>query len=96
MRFLTEKPEHGAVIGVIKDGVVIASRELQLYLDAITLIWNDNLGSVVKLPSYTVANLPPISQEGGMIYVSDESGGAVTAFSDGVNWRRTTDRVIVS
>jgi hypothetical protein len=31
-----------------------------------------------------------------MIYVSDETGGAVMAFSDGTNWRRVTDRQIVS
>ena len=31
-----------------------------------------------------------------MIYVSDETGGAVPAFSDGTNWRRVTDRAVVS
>ena len=30
------------------------------------------------------------------IYVSDETGGAVLAFSDGTNWRRVTDRAVVS
>jgi hypothetical protein len=33
---------------------------------------------------------------GAMVYVSNESGGAVVAFSDGTNWRRVTDRAIVS
>lgn len=45
---------------------------------------------------YTVATLPSASLAGKMIYVSDESGGAVIAFSDGTNWRRVTDRAIVS
>jgi hypothetical protein len=31
-----------------------------------------------------------------MIYVSDETGGSVMAFSDGSNWRRITDRAVVS
>jgi hypothetical protein len=31
-----------------------------------------------------------------MIYVSDEAGGAIPAFSDGTNWRRVTDRAVVS
>jgi hypothetical protein len=31
-----------------------------------------------------------------MIYVIDESGGAVPAFSDGTAWRRVTDRAVVS
>jgi len=46
--------------------------------------------------SYVVANLPDSSVAGQMIYVSDETGGAVMAFSDGSNWRRITDRAIVS
>jgi hypothetical protein len=33
---------------------------------------------------------------GGFIFVTDETGGAVTAFHDGTNWRRTTDRAVVS
>ena len=51
-----------------------------------------------KLPSYTVAGVPSASTygAGSMIYVSDESGGAVPAFSDGSNWRRVTDRAVVS
>ncbi len=57
------------------------------------------------LPSYCVADLPSAAdwysaaaREGrsAMIYVSDETGGAVPAFSDGANWRRVTDRSIVS
>lgn len=49
------------------------------------------------LKSYTVGTLPTASSyTGGMIYVSDESGGAIPAFSDGTNWRRVTDRAVVS
>lgn len=50
------------------------------------------------LPSYTVATLPSAVTygAGSMVFVSDESGGAVPAFSDGTDWRRTTDRTIVS
>ena len=47
-------------------------------------------------PSYTVGTLPAVGTAGGMIYVSNETGGAVQAFSDGTNWRRVTDRAIVS
>jgi hypothetical protein len=49
-----------------------------------------------QLRSYTVSTLPSASPAGRMIYVSNESGGAVPAFSDGTNWRRVTDRNIVS
>ncbi len=53
-------------------------------------------GGVVYFKSYTVATLPSASQAAGMIYVSDETGGAVMAFSDGTNWRRVTDRAVVA
>ncbi len=46
----------------------------------------------------TVAALPDAvaSGAGAIVHVSDESGGAVLAFSDGSVWRRVTDRAIVS
>lgn len=47
------------------------------------------------LASYTVAGVPT-AVAGGLIYVSDETGGPVMAFSDGTNWRRMTDRAVVS
>ena len=47
--------------------------------------------------SYTVSTLPTASLwTGATVYVSDETGGAVMAFSDGTNWRRVTDRAVVS
>lgn len=50
---------------------------------------------VLPLKSYTVATVPTVGT-GELIYVSDETGGAIPAFSDGTNWRRVSDRVIVS
>lgn len=48
--------------------------------------------------SYIVADLPAASDVGAakIVYVTDEAGGAVPAFSDGQDWRRMTDRQIVS
>jgi hypothetical protein len=46
--------------------------------------------------AFTVAALPSAAKTGRLIYVSNESGGAVVAFADGTNWRRVTDRAIVS
>jgi hypothetical protein len=48
------------------------------------------------VPSYTVAGAPSAATAGGIIYVSNETGGAVLAFSDGTNWRRVTDRAIIA
>ncbi|MGB3625355.1 MAG: DUF2793 domain-containing protein [Henriciella sp.] len=47
--------------------------------------------------SYTVAALPAASiGEGAIVYVSDETGGPTLAFSDGADWRRTSDNAVVA
>lgn len=51
----------------------------------------------IKLASFTVATVPSAANNARvMIYVSNETGGAVPAFSDGTNWRRVTDRAVIS
>lgn len=51
----------------------------------------------VRVGSYAKASLPAAAAGAGqMIYVSDDVGGAVIAFSDGANWRRVTDRAVVA
>lgn len=51
----------------------------------------------VRVKSYTVAGVPAASAAAGqIIYVSNETGGATLAFSDGTNWRRVQDRAVVS
>lgn len=57
---------------------------------------NAQFTNPVQFPSYTVTTLPSATTAGRMIYVSNETGGAVMAFSDGTNWRRVTDRAIVA
>lgn len=54
------------------------------------------LGAAGYLKSYTAATLPSATTACGLIYVSDDCNGAVMAFSDGTNWRRMTDRMIVN
>ncbi len=48
------------------------------------------------LQSYVKTALPSATTAGRLINVSNEAGGAVPAFSDGTNWRRVTDRAVVS
>ena len=57
------------------------------------------------LQGYTVAGLPSAAdwadttsgnEFSSLVFVSDETGGATLAFSDGTNWLRVQDRVIVS
>lgn len=51
----------------------------------------------INLASYTVAGVPTAADyPNSLVYVSNESGGATPAFSDGTNWRRVADRAIIS
>jgi hypothetical protein len=52
----------------------------------------------VRIGNYPKASLPSAttSGAGAMIYVLDDIGGAVPAFSDGTAWRRVTDRAVVA
>lgn len=64
-------------------------------LHAVTrIIW----GSLVplRLKSYAVLSLPSASPAGQLVYVTNDVGGATPAYSDGSNWRRCYDRVVVS
>jgi hypothetical protein len=69
--------------------------------DGATIFAGNNTPEVLpwgsRVTSYAKANLPnPINVTGVQVYVTDEVGGATMAFSDGTNWRRMQDRVIVS
>lgn len=51
----------------------------------------------IRAKSYTVARVPAADTGAGqMIFVSNESGGATLAFSDGTSWRRVADRAVIS
>jgi hypothetical protein len=54
------------------------------------------LSAPLGLATATVAALPSAATAGQLLYISDDSGGPVLAFSDGTNWRRVTDRAVVS
>ncbi len=49
-----------------------------------------------RVPVVLKTALPSAEPAGQLVYVSNEAGGAVLAFSDGTNWRRVTDRAVVS
>jgi len=52
---------------------------------------------VPRLRAYTLATLPSAAAHPqGLVYLADEAGGAQPAFSDGSDWRRVTDRAVVS
>jgi hypothetical protein len=51
-----------------------------------------------RVGAYTVATVPsaPAAGAGAVVFVSDETGGATLAFSNGTDWRRVTDLAVVS
>lgn len=54
---------------------------------------------VFAVKAYAKASLPSaglVNSGSGIIYVTDDVGGSVIAFSDGTNWRRVTDRAIIA
>jgi hypothetical protein len=93
----------GADFGTVTEPVTL-SDDLGLVTEAVTQ--ESDLGTLVTsgliypdqfvLPSYTTSTLPSASVPGAMIYVTNETGGPVPAFADGTNWRRVTDRAIVT
>ena len=77
--------------------------DLHIKVSADGVAWREALRltaatGTAQVASFTVSGLPAASTAGAgaLAYVSNESGGAVMAFSDATNWRRVTDRAVVS
>lgn len=85
---IVTQPDGRAIL-VTEEGK--ATVELQNFFDDISLE-----SQATKLTTFTVAGLPSAAPAGRMVFVDDETGGAVPAFSDGENWLRVTDRAVVS
>jgi hypothetical protein len=90
--------DYGAITSTATDSVDYGG-----VADSVVALVNSDYGVVetsggpVEFPQYQVAGVPSASAyTGHMIYVSNESGGSVMAFSDGTNWRRMTDRAVIS
>jgi hypothetical protein len=95
----------GGDMGTVEEAVT-QEQDLGLVTDAATT--EIDMGTIVTggviypdqlvIPTFTVAQLANLSATPAaqFVYCSDESGGAVPAFSDGTNWRRVTDRAVVS
>lgn len=69
----------------------------QTIVEAFNLSVPTDATLIFQLPSYTVSTVPTAATyPRGLIYVSNETGGAVPAFSDGSSWRRVTDRAVIA
>ena len=75
-------------------GTYTISSPTTITLDPTDEIIND---APMKLVNKTVAQLGSlVSSVGSVVFCTNESGGAQPAFYDGANWRRFTDRAVVS
>lgn len=75
-------------------GTYTISSPTTITLDPVDEIIND---APMKLVNKTVAQLSTlVSSVGAMVFCTNETGGAIPAFYDGTNWRRVSDRAIVS
>ncbi len=82
---IVDTPLDGDPVTV--DGVPL--EQFQAYLESVARTLNPVI--------YTVATVPDAAlNQGRLIPVSDEVSGFTIAFSDGVDWRRVQDRVIIS
>lgn len=88
------------VLSATRSGNTITGQSYGNATDTPTHTFNGEVISTewIKPASYTVAGVPSAATAGAgaIIYVSNESGGAVLAFSDAANWRRVTDRAVIS
>lgn len=66
-------------------------------VEALNFSVDTDANLLFQAKTYTVATVPSAaSYPRGIIYVSNETGGATLAFSDGSSWRRVQDRAVVS
>ncbi|WP_146620080.1 hypothetical protein [Acuticoccus sediminis] len=85
-----------AALQVIDAGFTYAESQVSDYAVKNASVLSPSAG-ILGLSNYNVAQLPaPAGHSGSVVYVADETGGAVLAFSDGANWRRVTDRAVVT
>jgi len=101
---IISQPDHGDKI-VDKEGLFLSN--FQIFIDDIATQFNlletafnsleAQINPVLQLNLFTVATLPVASiSRGALIYVTDAAGGELPAFSDGIIWRRVTDRTDVT
>lgn len=87
-------------ISYVPLGEVFSAKLLALLLRSVNEILDRTggvTGTALPLRNYTVATLPDATAYPyNMVFVTDEAGGATPAFSDGSQWRRTSDRAVVS
>jgi hypothetical protein len=90
--------DYGAITSTATDSVDYGG-----VADTVVALVNSDYGVVessggpVEFPRYSVSGVPDATAYiGHMVFINNETGGPVMAFSDGTNWRRVTDRAVIS
>ena len=93
--FLPGYTTAGAIIpmGATHEGMRVWRRDLDCAVVWTGTAWVDEGGA---MQSSTVAGAGAATGPKRWKYISDEAGGAVPAFNDGSDWRRCTDRAVIS
>lgn len=79
------------------DTLTVPQRANIKFYDCKTLTGAFAYNDPAAVPAYTLSTYPPAADSlGGMIFVTNETGGSIPAFSDGTDWRRVSDRAIIS
>lgn len=96
MRIANAAETAGVSVDVTTDGT-LKIRDRTNAADAAITAGKATFSLPVIFPPYTVATVPSAATyAGGVIRVTNESGGDTLAHSDGTNWRRFADRAIIS
>jgi len=83
-------------IGRTSDGLLQINNGTLGTLRSLSLL-NLTATGVVVFADFTVGTVPSAATyPRGNIFVNNETGGATPAFSDGVSWRRYSDRAVIS
>ena len=90
--------DYGAITTTATDSVDYGG-----VADTVVALVNSDYGVVEssggpgEFPRYSVSGVPDATAYiGHMVFINNETGGPVMAFSDGTNWRRVTDRAVIS
>lgn len=84
---------------ISRNGQTFAETWLRAFhgvIDAVSGAAPPRVPTVYINPTGAQRGLPLSDTDGQLVLVADEAGGAVLAFSTGGEWRRVTDRNVIS
>jgi len=100
---LASKPDAGSEIAKEENGRFVIAKQYQDFLDDVegglnfpTLPAFLVQDLITTIPPATLPVVPASAHEDVMVMVIDETAGRIPAYSDGTDWRRFSDNVVIS